>query len=143
MIRSAPSAKSRRAAPTGPVPGARRQARIALQLVARAEQVDRYAIAGAGKHAGRDEAVAAIVAGPAEHGDPGAERNHPARGRGDRFPGALHQEIAAGAGGDGPAVGLAHLLRREQLDDLVADGAILGRPLAHQRGETRRPLLAD
>src|SRR5262249_59382373 len=67
------------------VPGARREAGVALQLVAGAEEIDEHLVARPAEEARGDEAVAAIVPWPAENGDAGTERDPPADGRRDRL----------------------------------------------------------
>ena len=66
--------------------------------------------------AGSDEAVTAIVAGTAEHGDAARIRKAPGDFVGDRAACILHEHAAGHPALNGEAVSLAHLLGGQQLD---------------------------
>ena len=86
---------------------------IARQTLARAQEAKPHRPAGGSEMARRDEAVAAIVAGAAQHRD----RAHPPaphhRG-GDGLPRRLHQGDARHAPGDRGAVRRGHFRGRQQ-----------------------------
>jgi hypothetical protein len=73
-----------------------------------AEEGDRDLAAAGREAAGRDEAVAAVVAGACHHEN--RTLRHKSGGRARHGPaGRLHQRLARRAGGDGASVGLGHL----------------------------------
>ena len=96
-----------------------------------------------GEQPRRDESVTTVVARPAEHRNATPPICHAGRLHGDRLAGPLHEKVAARAGGDGAPVRLGHFVGREELDQIVADGPVLGRFGAHEGRETQRPFLAD
>jgi hypothetical protein len=95
----------------GPTRSCRRG--IALQRGAVTMQCEPHYPAALLENAGHDKPVAAIVSRPAQHRD-GARRPATRNCIGDRTPGILHQQRAGYPAGDRQAVGIAHLLRRQQ-----------------------------
>src|SRR5262249_56515363 len=71
--------------------------RIAAQLLRVADQRHAHGYAERGELAGRDEAVAAVVAGPAHDQHRAVAAPLRERGLGHRAAGALHQELAGHA----------------------------------------------
>ncbi len=91
-----------------PAPG--RFRRIALQRLARAEQERPHRDAPLAQAARRDEAVPAIVAGPANDHDLGPERQARGDHVGDRPPRPLHELDRRRPGRDRAPVGFGHFL---------------------------------
>jgi hypothetical protein len=73
--------------------------------------------------AGGNEAVAAVVAGPAKHGNRARVRETGGDLVGHGAPGIFHELKARHPALHGKAVGLAHLLRRQQLEHRRHDKA--------------------
>ena len=94
-------------------PARGRHGRVALQRLARPEQRQAHRPAALGQDARRDKAVAAIVAGAAQHRERPL-RPAPRHRVGNGAAGILHQFDARGAAGDCQPVGLAHLGRGQQ-----------------------------
>jgi hypothetical protein len=98
------------------VPAARRLCGIPAQPVALAEQQHPHRMAVLRQHARRDEAVAAIVAGPGRHQHPAWPAEAPRDPLGHRPAGRVHQGDPRDAAGDRRPVGARHLVGGEQLD---------------------------
>ena len=112
------------------VQAARHFPRIALELTSVSQPVNANLVTGGFKMAGRDVAVAAVVARPAQHRDPSWVRPHQARLARDRLASVLHQRERRHAKRDGAPVSLRHLLRRQKFVHVItfrAETLISGR----------------
>ena len=122
---------------------------IALEPVAGGEQADSDLIAGLGHQAGRDEAVAAIVARSGHHQNAAALGQQVVDRLRHGQPGRFHQRDPGSPGLDGQRVGLAHLLRGKHLDRIGDQGHRAGNLLllrffpGHQAFELRGPLYVN
>jgi hypothetical protein len=129
----------------GPRGGGKR--RVAGEFVAAHQQADAHLVSCLREYAGRDETVAAVVAGAGHHRDPRARRLRPADGFRHRQAGALHEREAARARRDRQLVGARHLGRRQHFcgvsdDTHRATIARLTTVLTYQKvGKTGGPLL--
>ena len=85
-----------------------RQCRVALERGRIAGEQHPHAIAAPGEQSRRHKSVAAIVAGPGDHGDPGAQGMARGNRIGDRGARPLHEIDACDPAGDGQLVGLRH-----------------------------------
>jgi len=94
-------------------PALRRAAGVALESLHGHEAAEPHRPPGLAQQAGRDEAVAAVIAGPAQHGDRSV-RPAPPDGRRDRRTRAFHELDPGPAARNGQAVGAPHLGDREQ-----------------------------
>ncbi len=114
---------------------------VRAQRVAFAEQVDLRRIAPGAEIARRDEPVAAVAAGSAQHRDAPLGPRQPRRRARDRQPRPLHQHEAGNADVDREAVGVGHLARGQQFGTIgeIKHGAIVAPLDARDKGWTAKP----
>ena len=86
-----------------------RDRRVAAERLAPPEEAELDGIAALGEDAPGDEAVAAVVARPAQNRDPSPRRRDPRHLVRDREAGRLHQPDPRRSGRNGHAIRLAHL----------------------------------
>ena len=97
-------------------PGVGGEARVAGQFLALAEQADGDFVSHGAQQAGSDEAVAAVITGPAENNDTPARRQRLPHRIGHGCARVLHQLDAGNAARNRQPVGLRHLRIFEKFD---------------------------
>ena len=116
MMRSASASVAVPSGSTGSPQRLRHGGGIALEGVAAAEQAQAHPVSLLAQEPRGHEAVATVVAGPADDRDRGTRpRRKRGSGVGHGAAGILHQHETRHALRDGQRVGAAHLLRGEQL----------------------------
>ena len=119
----------------------RGERRVAFQGVAAAEQAELDRIAALAQEPRGDEAVAAVAAGAAEHGDPAARLREPRRFVSNRKPRPLHERDARRSRRNRKAVGPAHFSWRQQFRERqgVRHGGEGARGSRAAQGGQKRP----